>query len=220
MKKLISLTLVMAMILSLTACGGTGAGAGAGTTAENPTAGEEAAETADTQETAATEAAEAAETGNIAGDSTHEITSRTFPLYFDDKKMNEEQTLYFLDGVTDLPYIEANDWLTLMRSVYENPGFPVDFKMSADGSIVTYTRPSDRYDVDLPMTIDFDNDVISFQDFNLFVMKPGQSTVLDLIGMNTYDEAGNPVLSRTMPWPQREGDRFWHARTSRRRQPS
>lgn len=194
MKKLISLTLVMAMILSLTACGGTGAGAGAGTTAENPTAGEEAAETADTQETAATEAAEAAETGNIAGDSTHEITSRTFPLYFDDKKMNEEQTLYFLDGVTDLPYIEANDWLTLMRSVYENPGFPVDFKMSADGSIVTYTRPSDRYDVDLPMTIDFDNDVISFQDFNLFVMKPGQSTVLDLIGMNTYDEAGNPVL--------------------------
>ena len=184
----------MAMILSLTACGGTGTGAGAGTTAENPTAGEEAAETADTQETAATEAAEAAETANIAGDSTHEITSRTFPLYFDDKKMNEEQTLYFLDGVTDLPYIEANDWLILMRSVYENPGFPVDFKMSADGSIVTYTRPSDRYDVDLPMTIDFDNDVISFQDFNLFVMKPGQSTVLDLIGMNTYDEAGNPVL--------------------------
>ena len=131
-------------------------------------------------------------TGN--NNATHEIASKTFPLYFDNEKMSEEQTLYFLDGVTDLPYIEANDWLTLLKFIYAKPGFPVDFKMSIDGSVVTYSRYSEHYNDDIFMTFDFDKGVINFTDFNLFTMKPGQSTALDLIGMNTYDEAGNPIL--------------------------
>ena len=40
------------------------------------------------------------------------------------------------------------------------------------------------------MTFDFDKNIISSPDYNLFIMKPGQSTALDLIGMNTYDKDG------------------------------
>ena len=71
--------------------------------------------------------------------------------------MDEEQTLYFLDGVDDLPYIEANDWLTLLGLLYKQPGFPVDFEMSTDGELVTYSRYSERYDDDISMIFDFDN---------------------------------------------------------------
>ena len=125
---------------------------------------------------------------------THAIESATFPLYFDEQKADEGLTLYFLDGAQDLPYIEASDCLTLLESLYEKPGFPVDFQMSVEGPVVTYSRHGERYDADIPMTLNFDNDTISFTDYNLFTMKPGQSTVLDLIGMNTYDEKGDPVL--------------------------
>lgn len=166
MKKLISLTLLMAMVLNLTACGGG--------TVETPPAETVAVET--------------------QTDTGHEISSKTFPLYFDGEKMPQEQTLYFLDGVNDLPYIESGDWLTLLSLLYEKPGFPVEFKMRAEGPVVTYTRHSDDYDADLPMTFDFEKDTIGFTDYNLFIMKPGQSTVLDLIGMNTYDAAGDPIL--------------------------
>ena len=196
MKKMISLTLVMAMILSLTA--GFSTKAGMNTAVETLAAGKG---TAETKETASTKSSR---------DSKHKITSEEFPLYFNDEKMDEKQTLYFLDGVTDLPYIEANDWLILLGSLYEQPGFPVDFKMSADGGLVTYSRYSEKYDDDIPMTFDFDKNIISSPDYNLFIMKPGQSTVLDLIGMNTYDKDGKPILLEKVDTGvfERLGDKF------------
>ncbi len=49
----------------------------------------------------------------------HEITSVSYPLYLESDPTGTELTLYFLDGVTDLPYIEINDWMALFGSFYE-----------------------------------------------------------------------------------------------------
>ena len=186
MKKLISMTLILSLILGLTAC------SDAGLNINNDTANDSSDNT------------------GYKKNEKHEITSKTFPLYFDDEKMDEEQTLYFLDGVDDLPYIEANDWLTLLGLLYKQPGFPVDFEMSTDGELVTYSRYSERYDDDISMIFDFDNNTISSTDYNLFIMKPGQSTVLDLIGMNTFDEEGEPILLQKVDTGvfERLGDKF------------
>ena len=45
-------------------------------------------------------------------------------------------TLYFLDGIKDLPYMEIHDLLALLKDVYHGT---VDFSVTADGSVVTYT---------------------------------------------------------------------------------
>ena len=180
------MTLILSLILGLTAC------SDAGLNINNDTANDSSDNT------------------GYKKNEKHEITSKTFPLYFDDEKMDEEQTLYFLDGVDDLPYIEANDWLTLLGLLYKQPGFPVDFEMSTDGELVTYSRYSERYDDDISMIFDFDNNTISSTDYNLFIMKPGQSTVLDLIGMNTFDEEGEPILLQKVDTGvfERLGDKF------------
>ena len=44
----------------------------------------------------------------------HEISSAAFPLYHNSNSLGMDVKLYFLDGATDLPYIEANDFLTLL----------------------------------------------------------------------------------------------------------
>ena len=52
---------------------------------------------------------------------THEITKATFPLYNDINEMGIDMTLYFLDGATDLPYIEVNDWQKLIDGFFDTP---------------------------------------------------------------------------------------------------
>ena len=49
----------------------------------------------------------------MAGESakgTHEITSSNIPFYSGGALLGE-LPLYFLDGVTDLPYVEARAWI-------------------------------------------------------------------------------------------------------------
>ena len=79
--------------------------------------------------------------------------------------------------VNDMPWIEANDLLVLLTSVYHNT---VDFSMTAESPVVTYTRINKLYDTDVPLSIDFDKNVMTFADYNLFTMRAEQSTMLDL----------------------------------------
>ena len=70
----------------------------------------------------------------------HEITSASYPLYVEANPAGAELTLYFLDGVTDLPYIEINDWTELFGGFYESGDAAISFELSADGPVVTCTR--------------------------------------------------------------------------------
>ena len=132
-------------------------------------------------------------------ETTHTITSAAFPYYEGESEPSTELTLYFLDGVNDLPYIEAKDLLSLMTSTYHNT---VDFSLTTDGPVVTYSRFNKLYDTDVPLNIDFDKNVMTFADYNLFAMRADQSTMLDLTSIITEDGAellqkvGTGVLNR------------------------
>ena len=128
---------------------------------------------------------------------THEFTSAAFPLYFDSDDMGMDVTLYFLDGVTDLPYIEVNDWLRLMDNFFDGPGTDINYSIETDGPVVTYTRhnsDSEARDNGATMVIDFDKNSIDFMDYNVFCLRGNAATLLDTVTMNLLNEAGEPVL--------------------------
>ena len=128
---------------------------------------------------------------------THEITKATFPLYNDINEMGIDMTLYFLDGATDLPYIEVNDWQKLIDGFFDTPTKHIGFSLKADGSIVTYTRNNDdpeAVDNGATMMLDFDKDYVEFNDYNLFCKRGISSTILDMVTLNVVNEAGEPAL--------------------------
>ena len=127
----------------------------------------------------------------------HEITSASYPLYLEADPTGAELTLYFLDGVTDLPYIEINDWTELFGGFYERGDAAISFELSADGPVVTCTRHNANPEADdnlSPVTFDFDENYIEFMDYNLFTLRPESATPLDTVTMSTFNEAGEPTL--------------------------
>ena len=129
----------------------------------------------------------------------HTVTGKEFPLYLMSEDSGEKMTLYFLDGVTDLPYIDVNGMLKLLKLIYgEDPdinGKYVSFTMEADGPVVTFTRHHEGSLSDGTFaTFDFDKSEIRFHDFNLFHMNPRSSTILDITSMKLFDDQGNPLL--------------------------
>ena len=125
----------------------------------------------------------------------HEITSEDFPLYMAGADIGETQTLYFLDGVKDLPYLEANDVMALLVLFLADEEKGIDFTMEPTGSLVTITRNHpEENDDGVFVVFDFDKDTIEFMDYNLFLMSAEASTVLDVTGLKYFNEAGEPSL--------------------------
>ncbi len=122
----------------------------------------------------------------------HTITSKTCETYIrnTEDKLVEPITLYFLDGTEDLPYVEIREWADVMvgfhRYIYED-----DYSLTIymENSVVTLERESGY-----TMTLDFENDVIGFDDFNAFESPSNRSVLLDLVSERGVDSDGNPLL--------------------------
>ena len=71
---------------------------------------------------------------------THEISDGAFPLYANSMNTGMEMKLYFLDGVGDLPYMEVNDLVTLLRMFFAS-----EFAISVEDAVVTVTRTNEAY---------------------------------------------------------------------------
>ena len=128
-------------------------------------------------------------------DESHTITSEEFPFYIMGADSGEKMTLYFLDGVTDLPYIEAGFLCELLNSMIGSEEQGVSFTMEVEGPVVTYTRhhegsPSNG----TYATFNFDKSEIKFLDYNLFVMKASASTILDVTSMKFFNDQGEPAV--------------------------
>ena len=127
----------------------------------------------------------------------HEIASAIYPLYSDSNDTGMKMKLYFLDGANDLPYIEANDLRELMDIFYDSSQKNISFPITAKDSIVTFTRTVDNaeaIDNGATMVLDFDQNTIEFKDYNLFCYRKNASTLLDMVTLNVFNDAGEPVL--------------------------
>ena len=110
-----------------------------------------------------------------------------------------EMPLYFLDDVNDLPYIVVNDGADILRFLYEAFSGSVDFTVLKEGSNFTLVRKNDVYGADIPVTIDFEKDLIRFQDYDLFAMRPECATIMDVTSRTYVDENNNPFLIQKRP---------------------
>ena len=145
----------------------------------------------------------------------HTVTGEEVPIYAGGKDSGGKMTLYFLNGVTDLPYMEADYLCTLLNRVFGSETLGVSFTMETEGPVVTYTRhhegsPSDG----IYATFDFDKSEIVFLDYNLFVMKADASTVLDMTSKTFFNDQGEPAVLQkdrkgVQPLLQRPGCICW-----------
>ena len=125
----------------------------------------------------------------------HTVTSEEVPIYAGGSDTGDKMMLYFLDGVTDLPYMEAGMLCEMINKVFGSKTLGVSFTMETEGPVVTYTRhhegsPSDG----TYATFDFDRSEITFLDYNLFLMRGDASTILDVTGMKYFNAQGEPAL--------------------------
>ena len=124
----------------------------------------------------------------------HAITSASFPAYMENMDTGMQFELYFVDGANDLPFIDAGFCLELFNGFLGNPDSGDTFTMTAEGPVVTFTRANSMVSASGPMTMDFENDIIEFSDYNLFIQRPGSSTLLDTVTLNVFNENGEPAL--------------------------
>lgn len=118
----------------------------------------------------------------------YEIEKKTMPVYLGsyDEKIDIE--LVFLDGVTDIPYISAENFKNLFETLMESPMNP-DFavSMEEDGETITLTR-----DTGYPARIVFDEDYIEFWDLDGFFRKTDDAPLIDNIDYPYFNEKGKP----------------------------
>ena len=123
----------------------------------------------------------------------HTITSEAFPLYTTGADTGETFKLYFLDGVTDLPYMEISDLCDLMTGLIGQE--IVTFTKEIHGPVVTITRNHEgSMDDGCSATFDFDKSEIRFVDYNVFTMKPNAATILDVTSLPVFNDEGEGML--------------------------
>ena len=135
----------------------------------------------------------------VFAEESHTVTSEEYPFYLINDDSGEKMTLFFLDGVTDLPYVDADGLLMLLALLYgDEPdisGNCVTFTMETNGPVMTITRHHEGSMSDGTwVSIDFDKSEIRFQDFNLFLMRARSSTILDITSMKFFDDQYQPLL--------------------------
>ena len=87
----------------------------------------------------------------------------------------------------------------ILRFLYEAFSGSVDFTVLKEGSNFTLVRKNDVYGADIPVTIDFEKDLIRFQDYDLFAMRPECATIMDVTSRTYVDENNNPFLIQKRP---------------------
>ena len=132
---------------------------------------------------------------NKAEKQEHSVEAREFTLYLMDPSntMDTPLPLYFADGVDDLPYLESAEFAGLLSALCSDMNADPDYKIELDDQnpVVIMTRESGY-----PVSLDFDDDVISFMDYAAFMHNSEDSTLLDLLSIAGYDREGNPMLFR------------------------
>lgn len=99
--------------------------------------------------------------------------------------------LYFFNGNTDLPFIEASEMLAVYRMLCQDFCGETSFMLKAEvqGGLLTLSRESAYL-----MTIDYPSGAVAFSDLDAFFHEPGENALLDLVSSTGFNEAGKPEL--------------------------
>ncbi len=109
---------------------------------------------------------------------TVKLEAATLPMYFRSVDKEESIKVYFADKNHEIPYINAGTVSDLLERIYHeinlDKGFDVTYK--TDGNKTVFTRENGQ-----TMVLDCEKDVLSFKDYDAFLMPSSSPTVMDVL---------------------------------------
>lgn len=120
----------------------------------------------------------------------YEIEEKELTLYLSNEDEGERMKVAFINGNTDIPYIEVQDALDFLTMINQARGAgDYEFSIKADGEQVTISRENG-----FPAVIDCKEDTIDFWDFDAFLVSSIAPTILDIVGDIGLDAEGNAAF--------------------------
>ena len=119
------------------------------------------------------------------------INRRNLPCYMVTMEKRTEIPLYFVNGIEDIPYMEADDLTEILTTVYHELRQEESYSLKAEkeGSVVTFTRENGH-----TLKIDFDERTMVFNDYESFTHSASDTSLLDGVLTNQQDEDGNDLI--------------------------
>ena len=158
-----------------------------------------AAEAAPAQDTSGEETAgedDVIEPGVQADDTEEDVSmasfsEKVFPCYLYDLENEFDLPLYFINDVTDLPYVNMADWADVLVTIYQSLLGDANYGLylETDGNVLQLTRENEY-----SALMDFQECTFTFEDYNAFLHASGDNSLLDMVASDEFDEKGNSVL--------------------------
>jgi len=126
----------------------------------------------------------------------HRIEMHEYPLCLgpsEDDVFDADIPLYFIDGADDLPWMDVEDWAELLYFVnadlFGDEGY--DLYIDYTGSSVILERENGY-----TLEFDFENDRLIFQDYDAFMHRSDDTTLIDLVTLGGTGADGSPSFIR------------------------
>lgn len=136
----------------------------------------------------------------------HQIEKTDVPVFVTGYgEIPEGMTMYFSDGVEDLPYIDLRDWADFMGGAFAGPqkfnGLQVTFEvMDEAAKVVSLTRENGHM-----MIFDFANSQIIWDDY-LGFLQGTSGPYMDMSLLPETDAQGQPSYLKVVDSRERRGD--------------
>ncbi len=131
----------------------------------------------------------------MADEKKHQIKNEKIEVYFGEEECYT-WPFYIVDGADDMLWVEMDDWCHVLNFVYneyfEDSQFRVE--VSHKGNEVTFKRENGYY-----MIMDFDEDTITFNDYNGFMHDSSESSLLDILSSSGFSADGDAEMFRRVP---------------------
>lgn len=136
-------------------------------------------------------AASTTDAADTTAEGEHEILRYEIKAYLGSLEYSDQLPLCFVDGVSDLPWIDLEDFCNFLNNFEQQYYGDANYKLTyeAEGEQVWLTRESDYF-----MNVDFGNNTIFFNDYDAFLHDSSANALVDLVSASGYDEEGRGEL--------------------------
>ncbi len=190
MKRIIRTAISLVLSISLMV-GCSGASAEVKTTKNNPSKNQTQSSATKDEDKSVTQEEDKTATEDVAGSVSeeeeskvadvsgqHSIEEKNVPFYVEDIEHKEDINLYYVDG-SSVPYISMDTVLIFLEKMQEKELYELEY----DGEHAIFTRKGTKFTCDF----DFENDTITFFDFDAF-LKEDVGPIVN-VGIPSQEEA-------------------------------